>query len=265
MKLTDEENRRLEAGHLSGNPRKSRGFSQIVFPDRVEHVERDGGAVEGADTVRDTTGDAPDVARAEPAGHAADGELEPPFEEDAHLLVGMGVLGHDGPGREVHDREHERARPNQYETCELLSKMTGTQTIQKATYNFSGKRNAPVMNHINASVENVERPLMTPDEVSRLKPAKKSGKGDAERIIAPGHMLIFVSGQHPILGTQMLYFLDPRLKAWSEIPPPAKLVSIQGGQIVPLVETMKVNRSTKKSGRQPENAELLDRNGESVH
>jgi type IV secretory pathway TraG/TraD family ATPase VirD4 len=147
--------------------------------------------------------------------------------------------------------------PNQYETADLLSKMTGTQTIQKATYNFSGKRNAPVMNHINASVENVERPLMTPDEVSRLKPALKRTKGTAERIVAPGHMLIFVSGQHPILGTQMLYFLDPMLKAWSEIPPPAKLVSIQGGQIAPLLETLKVNRSTKKSGRQPEDAERL--------
>jgi len=165
-----------------------------------------------------------------------------------------------GPNESIVSNCHVRVAftPNQYETAELLSKMTGTQTIQKATYNFSGKRNAPVMNHINASVENVERPLMTPDEVSRLRPAKKSGKGDAERIIAPGHMLIFVSGQHPILGTQMLYFLDPRLKTWSEIPPPAKLVSIQGGQIVPLVETMKVNRSTKKSGRQPENTELME-------
>ncbi len=70
-------------------------------------------------------------------------------------------------------------------------------------------------------------------------------------------MLIFIAGQHPILGTQMLYFLDPTLKAWSEIPPPAKLVSIQGGSIVPLLETLKINRSTKKPGRQPAEAELL--------
>jgi hypothetical protein len=69
-------------------------------------------------------------------------------------------------------------------------------------------------------------------------------------------MLIFIAGQHPILGTQMLYFLDPTLKAWSEIPPPAKLVSIQGGQIVPLLETLKVNRSMKGPG-QPENTEVL--------
>jgi type IV secretory pathway TraG/TraD family ATPase VirD4 len=114
------------------------------------------------------------------------------------------------------------------------------------------------MNHINASVENVERPLMTPDEVSRLKPAKKNGKDAAERIVSPGQMLIFIAGQYPILGTQMLYFLDPTLKAWSEIPPPAKLVSIQGGSIVALLETLKVNRSTKGPGGQPENAELLD-------
>jgi type IV secretion system protein VirD4 len=116
--------------------------------------------------------------------------------------------------------------PNQQDTCERLSEKTGTQTVQKATYTFSGKRNAPVLNHITASVENVERPLMTPDEVSRIRPAKKRGRGSRERIVAPGQMLIFVTGEYPILGTQMLYFLDPRLKAWSEIPPPEKLVTL---------------------------------------
>jgi hypothetical protein len=70
-------------------------------------------------------------------------------------------------------------------------------------------------------------------------------------------MLIFIAGQHPILGTQMLYFLDPTLKAWSEVPPPAKLVSIQGGSIVPLLGTLKVNRPVKGPGQQPKNAEVL--------
>ena len=63
--------------------------------------------------------------------------------------------------------------PNQVETAELLSKMTGTQTVQKASYNFSGSRFSPVMGHINASVDHIERPLMTPDEVLRLKPPTK--------------------------------------------------------------------------------------------
>ena len=69
--------------------------------------------------------------------------------------------------------------PNQFETAELLSKMTGTTTVQKASYNFSGSRLSPVMGHINASVDHIERPLMTPDEVLRLKPPQKRGDGDA--------------------------------------------------------------------------------------
>ena len=64
--------------------------------------------------------------------------------------------------------------PNQFETAELLSKMTGTTTVQKASYNFSGSRLSPVMGHINASVDHIERPLMTPDEVLRLKPPQKA-------------------------------------------------------------------------------------------
>jgi hypothetical protein len=113
------------------------------------------------------------------------------------------------------------------------------------------------MNHINASVENVQRPLMTPDEVSRLKLPKKAREGDAERIIVPGRMLIFVAGQYPILGTQMLYFLDPALYAWSKIPPPEKLASIQGGQLVPVPKTLKANRIPKRPAPRPENAEQL--------
>jgi type IV secretion system protein VirD4 len=122
--------------------------------------------------------------------------------------------------------------PNQYETAELLSKMTGTMTVAKASYNFSGSRFSPVMQHVNASVDHVERPLMTPDEVSRLRPAKKVGTGAQERIVAPGQMLIFISGHRPILGTQMLYFLDPVLSKRAEVPPPTDFVAIRGGMVV---------------------------------
>jgi hypothetical protein len=76
--------------------------------------------------------------------------------------------------------------PNQVETAELLSKMTGTTTVQKASFTFSGSRFAPIMSHVNASVDHVERPLMTPDEIMRLKPPKKEGDGVAERITEPG-------------------------------------------------------------------------------
>ena len=110
--------------------------------------------------------------------------------------------------------------PNQVETAEMLSKMTGTTTVQKASFNFSGSRFSPVMSHVNASVDHIERPLMTPDEIMRLRPPKKEGSGDSEVITEPGDMLIFVSGHFPILGMQMLYFADPELARRSAIAPP---------------------------------------------
>ncbi len=120
--------------------------------------------------------------------------------------------------------------PNQVETAELLSKMTGTTTVQKATFNFSGSRFSPVMSHVNASVDHIERPLMTPDEIMRLRPPRKDGDGSGERIVEPGDMLIFVSGHYPILGMQMLYFFDPELQRRAAVPPPTALECIEDGR-----------------------------------
>ncbi len=123
--------------------------------------------------------------------------------------------------------------PNQYDTAELLSKMTGTQTIRKASFNFSGSRMSPVLNHVTTHMDEIERPLMTPDEIMRLRPPKKESTGHQEKIIAPGDMLIFVSGYPPIYGTQMLYFRDPILRSRAEIPPPTKFYSIHDGGLSP--------------------------------
>ena len=133
--------------------------------------------------------------------------------------------------------------PNQFETAELLSKMTGTTTVQKASYNFSGSQLSPVMGHVNASVDHIERPLMTPDEVLRLKPPQKQSKGTQEHIIAPGQMLIFVSGHHPILGTQMLFFLDPVLNSRADLAPPIEFLTLENGKPIsqlPLNRTQNV-------------------------
>jgi type IV secretion system protein VirD4 len=110
--------------------------------------------------------------------------------------------------------------PNQHETAELLSKMTGTTTVEKADLSFSGKRHAVAPETVMATATQVERPLMTPDEIMRLTPPKKEGTGAAERITEPGEMLVFVSGHPPILGWQMLYFRDPVLLERSSIAPP---------------------------------------------
>jgi hypothetical protein len=46
-------------------------------------------------------------------------------------------------------------------------------------------------------------------------------------------MLIFVSGHHPILGTQMLYFLDPALNSRAELAPPTAFFTLEDGKPVP--------------------------------
>ena len=66
-----------------------------------------------------------------------------------------------------------------------------------------------------------------------MKPSKKSGSGTSERITAPGDMLIFVSGHHPIHGTQILYFSDPVLAKRAAIPPPTEFAAIEDGSVNP--------------------------------
>ena len=46
-------------------------------------------------------------------------------------------------------------------------------------------------------------------------------------------MLIFVSGHHPIYGTQILYFSDPSLAKRAAIPPPTEFVAIEDGEVNP--------------------------------
>lgn len=148
--------------------------------------------------------------------------------------------------------------PNQQETAELLSKMTGVTTVQKASYNFSGSRFSPVMQHVNASVDYIERPLMTPDEVSRLLPLQKQGDGAAERVIGPGQMLIFISGQYPILGTQMLYFLDPVLNARAELPPPTDRMTLECHEAYPQKPVALARHRISKLEDAPEIVVLAD-------
>jgi type IV secretion system protein VirD4 len=145
------------------------------------------------------------------------------------------IVDEYGPNESIVSNCHVRVAysPNQYDTAELLSKMTGTKTVQKASFNFSGSRLAPIANHVSASVDHIERPLMTPDEVMRLKPPKKTGHGARERIVAPGDMLIFVSGQYPIHGTQILYFADPVFAKRAAIPPPAQFFTLEDGVVQP--------------------------------
>ena len=165
------------------------------------------------------------------------------------------IVDEYGPNESIVSNCHVRVAyaPNQYDTAELLSKMTGTTTVQKASFNFSGSRLAPVANHVSASVDHIERPLMTPDEVMRIRPPKKTSTDGQERIIAPGDMLIFVSGSRPIYGTQILYFTDPEFRRRAAIAAPIQFHAIEEGRVRPQRPSDRTPNVISRSEPEPRN------------
>lgn len=104
--------------------------------------------------------------------------------------------------------------PNDAETAELLSRMTGKTTVveKKTSISMSkGGRSRSV------NIAETARPLLTPDECSRLPGAEKDSSG---KVTKPGHMLIFTAGQSPVYGMQILYFKDPTFARRSKMPAP---------------------------------------------
>jgi conjugative transfer signal peptidase TraF len=55
---------------------------------------------------------------------------------------------------------------------------------------------------MSATVDQVERPLVTPDEVMRLRPPTKSGHGAAERIAALLKPIVAVAGDRVVLADE---------------------------------------------------------------
>lgn len=100
--------------------------------------------------------------------------------------------------------------PNKIETAKQLSDMTGTTTKVKQSRRDNGKMG---MHTTDENWQEVSRPLMTPDEVLRLKGPVKDG----ESIIKAGEMLIFPAGSHPVRGVQPLYFQNESLLARSNV------------------------------------------------
>lgn len=104
--------------------------------------------------------------------------------------------------------------PNDAETAELLSRMTGKTTVVEKKTSISigkGGRSRSV------NIAETARPLLTSDECSRLPGAEKDSSG---KVTKPGHMLIFTAGQSPIYGMQILYFKDPTFARRSKMPAP---------------------------------------------
>ena len=103
--------------------------------------------------------------------------------------------------------------PNDPETADLLSKMTGQTTVVEKKVSISSGKGGSSRS---TSISETARPLLTPDECMRIPGLSKDATGKP----VPGHMLIFTAGNSAIYGMQILYFLDPVFSKRAKIPAP---------------------------------------------
>jgi len=99
--------------------------------------------------------------------------------------------------------------PNKLDTAQALSGLTGTTTIVKKEKSTTGSAKIGMWSEKHDRYSETSRPLMTPEEIMRLKGLEKTG----DVVTAAGEVLVFVAGQHPIKGKQPLYFQDKYLSA----------------------------------------------------
>ncbi|AXC16422.1 IncP-type DNA transfer coupling protein TraG (plasmid) [Acidisarcina polymorpha] len=127
-----------------------------------------------------------------------------------------------GPNESITDNCYIKAafQTDNLQTCKNLSELSGNMTVEKETVNYSGARTDFYLKHIFRSVEQVSRPLITVDEIRRIKPPQKASNDPNSKITAPGDMLIFINGVAPIYGVQSLYFLNDTLLARTQLSPP---------------------------------------------
>jgi hypothetical protein len=89
------------------NRRRSTAALPILIPDRIEDVGGFEGLVEGDDFVGDVAGDEENVSGSERLLFAANREGCPAFENDADLLVWVGMHIDDGVRLQACHRDHE--------------------------------------------------------------------------------------------------------------------------------------------------------------
>ncbi len=132
------------------------------------------------------------------------------------------IIEEYGPNESITDNCYIKAafQTDNLQTCKNLSELSGNMTVEKETVNYSGQRTDFYLKHIFRSVEQVQRPLITVDEIRRIKPPTKATNDPNSKIIAPGDMLIFINGVAPIYGVQSLYFLNKTLLARTKLKPP---------------------------------------------
>lgn len=111
--------------------------------------------------------------------------------------------------------------PNKVETAELISRMSGVQTVLQHSRNISGRRTGWMLANISEGLSEVRRPLMTADEVLRLPPTQE---------------MVFVAGHHPILATRFRYYEHEEFARRSRIPAPTETMRLdREGELFPTI------------------------------
>lgn len=139
--------------------------------------------------------------------------------------------------------------PNDPETADLLSKMTGQTTVVERKVSISSGKGGSSRS---TSISETARPLLTPDECMRLPGLSKDSNGKP----VPGHMLIFTAGNSAIYGMQILYFLDPVFSKRAKIPAPGISERFPAGITDSLYDPRPEEWFTPDKPKMPEKAEV---------
>jgi type IV secretion system protein VirD4 len=131
-----------------------------------------------------------------------------------------------GPHQSITGNCHIRIiyAPNEGSTADWISHDIGNTTIVKEDVTESGLKSGSLKN-VSRTYHEVSRPVMTPDEIMALRKPRKDDDG---RIVETGEMVVFIAGERPIKGTQILYFIDPTFSERSRIAAP------RSGTTIPL-------------------------------
>jgi type IV secretion system protein VirD4 len=123
------------------------------------------------------------------------------------------------------------------ETAEHLSKLTGQTTVSKEQITTSGRRTSALLGQVSRTIQEVQRPLLTPDECLRMPGPVKDDKGE---IAKAGDMVVYVAGYPAIYGKQPLYFLDSNFQARAEVPAPTVSDKLRSTVVEPVEEGIKI-------------------------
>jgi type IV secretion system protein VirD4 len=95
--------------------------------------------------------------------------------------------------------------PNNLDTANYLSESLGNKTVYKNHTSSSGKAGASINDSYSSHVDEVQRPLMTAEEIKSMQTIRFDKN---KKLIDTGNMLIFVNGIKPIMGKQAPYFVN---------------------------------------------------------